>query len=203
VVDSARSYAVVWRPEDGDPVTGKLTPDGDALRFQGGRDGRLVHLTVPYRALAGVRVARTPGERLNGRSTIVVERHGDSALLISPLGAGLLHELSDVLADLCSASDPVHQIAVVLPLKPDALDAARRYLSLGPPFDPADHSLSRHEVYLGAREAIFVFSGADACESIRRIMRDNSVFPALGRWHDLLDGPPHLAEAGFAWRAGE
>jgi len=88
---------------------------------------------------------------------------------------------------------------VVLPLKADAVETARALVAEGPPFDPESASLARHEVFITDREAIFVFSGADACESVREIMRTTSVWPAAGRWSLCLDGPPRLAETAYAW----
>lgn len=155
--------------------------------------------TVAYRNVDGIRIGRERGELLNGRPTLVVERHAAPALLIRPLGPGLLLELGDLLAELCATSERVEQIAVVLPLKPDALESARALVAEGPPFRPDDKRLARHEVFLTSREAIFLFSGADACESVRQVMRDTAVWPAADRWISCLDGPPRLAESSFAW----
>jgi hypothetical protein len=200
VVDGVGSYAVVWEESDGRPITGQLMPREDSMLLEGVRDGRLVRLEIFYRDLGGIRVGRDGGERLNDRPTLVVERNDAPRLLISALGAGMLHELVDVLTTLSSPAAAVEQIAVVLPLTPDGLDKARRYVSLGAPFDLAGVSLSRHEVYLSSREAIFVFYGDDACEAIRRLMQEPSVLRRMGGWHALLDGPPRLAEARFSWR---
>lgn len=200
MVDGARSYAVVWEESDGSPVTGQLVVGEESMRLEGVRDGQLVRLEVSYGDLAGVRVSRGSGERLHDRPTMVVERHDGPPLLIAAFGAGMLHELVDVLALLSAPGGAVEQIAVVLPLRPGAVDEARRYVSLGPPFDLADQSLGRHEVYLSSREAIFVFSGDDACEIVRRLMREPTVLRTAGRWHAILDGAPRLAVAGFSWQ---
>jgi hypothetical protein len=182
-------------------VAGRLTAGYDGLRLEGSTDGRLVRRTLAYRDLDGVRIGRTGADRLNGRPTLVVERKDGPALLVLPLGAGLLLELAELLSELCGGAETVERIAVVLPLRADAAETARTLIGEGPPFDPADKSLARHEVFLTGREAIFVFSGADACESVRRIMRDMSVWPTASRWTDCLDGPPRLADAGYAWTA--
>jgi hypothetical protein len=192
---------VVWQEEAGRPVTGQLVPGEESLRLEGVRDGQLVRLEVLYANLVGLRIGRGPGERLNDRATVVIERRDASRLLVSALGAGMLHELVDALTALSPPGETVQQIAVVLPLKPGGLEAARRYVSLGAPFELAYQSLRRHEVYLSAHEAIFVFSGDDACEAVRRLMQEPGVLRTLGRWHSILDGPPRLAEAGFSWRA--
>lgn len=191
---------MVWEEEGGRPVTGQLVPGEESMRLEGVRDGRLVRFEVSYADLVGLRIGRGPGERLNERATVLIERRDAPRLLVSALGAGMLHELVDVLTALSPPGEAVEQIAVVLPLKPGGLEAARRYVELGAPFELVHQSLRRHEVYLSAHEAVFVFSGDDACEAVRRLMQDPGVLRTVGRWHSILDGPPRLAEARFSWR---
>jgi hypothetical protein len=198
---TASSYPVIWSELGGDPVTGRLTTGPAALQLQGAREGRLLQRTLAYPDLGAVRIGRLPPDRIGGRPTLVVEPRDGPALLVRPLGPGLLHELADLLAELCSGTEPVARVAVVLPLKAGALDTVASLVAEGPPFDPADKSLERHEVFLTEREAIFVFSGADACESVRQVMRDSSVWPLAERWAGCIDGAPRLAEAGYSWPA--
>lgn len=196
----ASSYPVVWSDSDA-PVTGSLTTGPEEVELAGARDGRLVTSTVDYRDLAGVRIGRAAGELLGGRPTLVVERHEAPPLLVRPLGAGLLPELAELFARLCATRDRVERIAVVLPLRPGAAEAARSLVAEGPPFEPGDTALARHEVFLTDSEAIFVFSGADACSSVRELVHDSAVWAAADRWSACLEGPPRLAEAGYAWPA--
>ena len=195
----ASSYPVLWLEPDGQSVTGELTAGIDTVQLDGRCDGRLVQRTVAYRDLAGVRIGRSGADLLGGRPALVVEPHGSPALLVRPLGMGLLTELADLITQLCAKSEPVEQIAVVVPVKPDAVDAARALVAQGPPFDLADNGLERHEIFFVGNEAIFVFSGADACESVRRILRDATVWSVAEQWEGFLAGPPRLAEASFAW----
>lgn len=203
IVDAGASYPVLWSELDSEfderPVAGTLTVGRNAVRLDGGRGERLVRRTLAYRDLAGVRIGRAHRDLLNGRPAIVVERHEAPALLVRPLGAGLLNELAHLLTQLCATNESVEQIAVVLPLKPGALEAARALVAEGPPFDPADVELERHEVFLAENAAIFIFSGAAACEHVRRFAEDAAVWQAADRWSTCLDGPPRLAEAGFSW----
>lgn len=196
---TAASYPVVWSEQDGPPVTGRLTTLPDELRLEGAAEGRLVTRAFPRDELAGVRIGRTPADRLGNRATIVVERHHAPQILVQPLGPGLLAELADMLAELCSATERVERVALVLPLRQGAVEKAADLIAEGPPFELADKSLARHEVFLTGKEAIFVFTGADACASIRAILRDQSVWSAAERWSRCLSGRPRLAEAGFAW----
>jgi hypothetical protein len=195
------SYPVVWSEEGEPTVTGRLLPGAEALLLEGARDGRLVRRSLPYRDLGGVRIGRKAGDRLNGRPTLVVERSDGPEVRVLPLGPGLLLELAELVAELCETSAPLEQVAVVLPLQPGALETARELIAAGPPFDPTDMSLSQHVVFLTEGEVVFVFSGTDACASIRAIMRDTSVWPTAARWSGLLSGRPRLAEAGYAWPA--
>jgi hypothetical protein len=190
---------VLWAEVDGPPVAGKLSPGRDALELSGTQDGRIMRRALAYRDVSGVRISRTAPDVIEGRPTLVLERRDAPDLLVHPLGPGLLYELADTLAELCSANEPVAQIALVLPLKPGALQTARALVAEGPPFDPSDKSLDRHEVFLTEEEAIFVFTGQDACESVRAIAQESSVWRVAERWSACLDGPPRLAEAAFNW----
>lgn len=201
MVEAAASYPVLWSEPDEEPVSGMLTVDHDAVRLDGGKPGRVVQRSIASRDLAAVRVGRGRDGLLDGRPAIIVERHRAPTLLVRPLGAGLLSELADLLARLCKTSDRVEQVAIVLPLKPGALEAARDLVDEGPPFDPAEAEIEHHAVFLTQREAIFVFSGADACDHVRRFMDDTAVWRAADRWAACLDGPPRLAEAAFAFSA--
>jgi hypothetical protein len=201
MVDGAVSYPVLWSELDVGPVSGTLTLDRDAVRLDGGRQGQVVRRSIAHRDLAGVRVGRSRGDLLDGRPSIVVERHRAPDLLVRPLGAGLLSELADLLGRLCETRERVEQVAVVLPLRPGALEAARELVAEGPPFDPAEAEIERHAVFLTEREAIFVFSGADACEHLRGFLEDTAVWRAADRWAACLDGPPRLAEATFSFSA--
>jgi hypothetical protein len=203
MVDTATSYPVLWSDSDHEPVSGTLTVDRDAVVLNGGRPGQVVQRSIAHRDLAGVRVGRSPEDLLAGRPAIVVERHRAPALLVRPLGAGLLSELADLLARLCETTERVEQVAVVLPLRPGALDAARELVAEGPPFDPADAEIERHAVFLTEHEAIFVFSGAGACAHIRHFLDETAVWRAADRWAACLDGPPRLAEATFSYPVRE
>jgi hypothetical protein len=199
MVDGAATYPVLWSEPDEAPVTGTLTLGRDAVELDGGRDGELVQRSIAHRDLAGVRVGRTRDDFLGGRSAIVVERRDAPAVLVRPLGIGLLNELADLLAQLCEQRVRVEQIAVVLPLKPGAIETARALVADGPPFDPAEVEIERHEVFLTEHEGIFVFTGTNACESVRRFAEDTAIWRAADRWAACLDGPPRLAEATFSY----
>jgi hypothetical protein len=87
---------------------------------------------------------------------------------------------------------------VVLPLRPGARDRARDLLRHGPPFDPGEAGLERHQVFISETEAIFLFE-AEARESVELLADDSSLWQAAEGWAELVAGPPHLAEGAYAW----
>jgi hypothetical protein len=89
-------------------------------------------------------------------------------------------------------------LVVVLPIKPGARDRVRHLLRHGPPFDPAETGLERHQVYVSDDEAVFLFE-ADARESVERLADDESLWAAARGWAELVAGPPRLAEGAYSW----
>ena len=67
-------------------------------------------------------------------------------------------------------------------------------------FDPGTLGLSRHEVYLTADEAIFVFAGPGARAAVQRASRDPSLWRVGLAWSDCIGGRPRLADAAEAGR---
>ena len=101
---SRRSYAVVWRGDDGVSHPGRLTLGPSALRFEGGR-GRLSARSLAYLDVEAVR-AGTIGERIGGRPTLVLERRseGRPVHVASVGGPGSVAELLDRLGPLVAAA---------------------------------------------------------------------------------------------------
>lgn len=95
-----RSYAVTWLEQGSGLRAGKLTVEPTGLRLEsGGPHGRLAETSVRYRDIAGAEVARTPGERLGGRPTVLVRRHRRPPLAI----AGLNGYASEIVDDIEAA----------------------------------------------------------------------------------------------------
>jgi hypothetical protein len=197
------SYAVVWREPDASLATGKLVLDPDSLRLEGSTSGRVVRRKLPYERLAGVRIGREAEERINDNPTIVLEQRSGRSLLVEPIGPGLLSEIADLVAEFSSAwTDRLEQVALVVPLKSGTLERARGLIAEGPPFDPAEAGLQRHQVFFSEREIVFVFDGVDVRETVRRVMSDPALpFAAAAAWADCIAGPPLLAEPAYVWPA--
>jgi len=91
------------------------------------------------------------------------------------------------------------RVAVAVPLRPGAYEAAVHLVEAGPPFRLADSPLDGHCVFLTDREALFVFEGPEAEHIVEQIAGEASVWQAATEWRELLDGKPRVADSVFAW----
>ena len=91
------SYAALWRKQGGQICSGELELGDESLRLDGTRrDGRPSTCEIPYRTIAGVHLGRAATERIDGRTALVVELpHGQTLLITSPVGLGMIHEMAD------------------------------------------------------------------------------------------------------------
>jgi hypothetical protein len=94
----------------------------------------------------------------------------------------------------------VSSVAVIVPLRPDALETARELVSAGPPFDLSGTPLEAHVVFLGDHEAIFVFEGKDVRSAVEQLLGEATVWAAATEWRRCLDGRPRVAEVAYDWR---
>jgi hypothetical protein len=198
----ALTYAVVWREPGGSVFAGKLGFASDSLRLEGSSDaGSLAHLRVLYRDLSGVRVGRSPEERIDGRPCIILERRAGRSLSIVPVGgAGALFEIEEALAELVSDKNASHGRAmIIVPIKPEKAPLVRELLARGPPFDPATTSLERHDVYVTDWEVIFLFEGPDVHALARELVRSPTAWRAAAAWEDCLAGRPVAPDQAYSW----
>ena len=193
-----RTYGVVWREGDEPLARGKLELLAHALRLDGLSGTDPVSREIAYDGLAGVHVGRSPAERLNGHSTLVLEpASGASISLAAVAQPGVVGELAERLAELRLASGT--KTAILLPLREGSRGEAHRLLESGPPFDPAETRLERHEVYLGDREVLFVFESALGVEALEPLLDDAGFWRGAAAWGDLLDGVPRVVEGVYSW----
>lgn len=195
------TYAVKWREADGPVLMGRLELGRGGLVFEGPRNGEpAITLTIPYAELTGFRIGRDADERLDGRPTLIVERpRGDVVLTSTMIQAGVLQELADRLGELLVGLR--RRVTIVVPLREGAAEQARRLAERGPPFDPSEALLTRHELLLTDQEAIFVFE-ADAGTALEGLIGQLDLWSAAVAWQDLIAGPPRLAEAAYTWEGG-
>lgn len=60
----------------------------------------------------------------------------------------------------------------------------------------------RHQLLLTAQEAIFVFE-AQTDEGLAVLLGQLDIWAIAVAWHDLVAGPPRLAEVAYAWEGPE
>ncbi|HEX9350795.1 MAG TPA: hypothetical protein VF877_05950 [Gaiellaceae bacterium] len=194
------SYAITWQEPDAEPRSGRLELEPRGLSFEGSNGNGVAIEEITYDELSAVRIARTPGDRLSGRPTLVLERRTGGPIRIASVAQpGIISELAEHLAALHLGEElSLSRVVVVLPLKEGAHDRAAAVLEQGPPFDPEQAGLERHQVYLTDREAIFVFE-ADAADAVDRLAKDTTLWGAAAAWKELVAGPPRLAEEAFSW----
>ena len=90
------------------------------------------------------------------------------------------------------------RVVIVLPLVPGAAEQVAELLRQGPPFDPDEIGLGRHQVFLTENEAIFLFE-ADSADAADRLLSSAEVWVAAAAWKDLVAGPPLLAADAYSW----
>jgi hypothetical protein len=96
----------------------------------------------------------------------------------------------------------MEQIAIVARLKEGAESRAAALLEKRAPFDPEEHGLKRHTVFLSADEVVFVFEGHEVEWRVDELLNEPfqwALSEAFERWRDLLDGPPRIARPQFTW----
>ena len=192
------SYAVKWREPGGRTFLGRLVFTPQALVLEGRNgDERGVTRTIGFDEVRGFRVGRAGDERLDGQPTLVIERAGGDWVITSKVvHAGVLQELIDRLAQL--RLEAPRRATVVLPLKEGTEERARRMAMAGPPFDPAETSLTRHQLLLTPAEAIFIFE-AESDLALDGLLGQLNLWAAAAAWGEIIAGPPRLAELVYGW----
>ena len=196
------TYAVKWREPDGRTYLGRLALGPRTLSLEGREpDGPVVDRQIGYEEVQGLRVTSHGPDRLDGRPTLVVERADGPYLVTSAgMGAGIVQELVDRLAELRLATP--RRATVVVPLKAGAIERVRELVAMGPPFDPVETALTRHQLLLTPQEAIFVFE-TQTDKGLAALLSQFDIWSATVAWQDLVDGSPRLAEVAYAWERPE
>lgn len=96
----------------------------------------------------------------------------------------------------------MQRLAVIAKLRPGAWEQAERLIELGPPFDPAEHGIQRHSVYLTSETAVFVFEGGPPNSLLAALGGPNEQ-AVLGAWEPLLEGTPLIAHEAYHWPHSE
>ncbi len=98
------SIPVLWAAGAGPHVAGRLDLYSDRLHLDGGsRDDRRT-LEIGGDQIATVRIGRTDGERISGRTVLMVELHDGSVVSFTGFQTpGTLHELAERLEAMTGA----------------------------------------------------------------------------------------------------
>jgi hypothetical protein len=197
------TYAVRWREPNGETFIGRLALGPSTLRLVGrttGAERRTVDRQIGYAELQGLRIG-AGADRLDGRPAVVVER-ADGLYLVADAGLGppIVQELVGRLADLRLAA--ARKATVIVPLREGSIDRVRELVAQGPPFDPAGTSLTRHEVFLTPREAVFVFE-AEREDGLRALLGHLDIWVAAAPWGEHVAGTPRVADLAYAWERPE
>lgn len=186
-------YAVSFCTASGPTAAGALVAAEDRLLLEGRSGEDRIELAIPYSKLIEVRVGRQPEERLKGHPTLLLSYGRGDLVRVAPMGFGLVHELADLLTALATEhADASEEVAVIVPVRKGRVARARELVAEGPPFDPAALGLTRHEVYLTAEEAIFVFAGPHIQTTLERATHDPTFWRVGLAWRGCIGGPPHL-----------
>jgi hypothetical protein len=194
------SYGVVWREGHKPLARGKLELLPRTIRLDGMSGSEPASREITYDSLSEIRIGRSTAERIDGRPSLMLEpRAGQTVAIASVAQSGVIAEIAERLAALQLGAEGRRRIAVVLPLLPDAHDAVRELLANGPPFDPDALGLDRHQVFLTATEAVFVFESVLEAGALEPLLQDPELWRSAASWHDYLAGPPRIAEDVYAW----
>ena len=194
------SYAAKWREPDGTTHVGRLELGPRAMHLEA-QPADTTTQEIGYEEIQGLRIGRNEADRLDDHPTLVVQRaDGSYSITSKVMDAGILQELVGRLASLSMA--PPRRATVVLPLAEGAVERVRELVRQGPPFHPAETSLTRHKLLLTPQEAIFIFEARTA-EGLRTLLSALDVWAAAATWRDLVAGPPRLAEVAYAWERPE
>ncbi len=93
----------------------------------------------------------------------------------------------------------MHRFVILLACEKVRPRRSAQILREGPPFDIAETSLERHEVFISEGEVVFLFEGTHAEEEARRLMVGRSVIARVGRLGVHIDGEPCLPGEVFSW----
>ena len=193
------TYAVSWEEPSGSAGSGRLELGRDALLLEGRNGHSAITRAFPYRNVSGLRVARGADERLHGAPTLVIDLVGGRSLRIAGVGQPwIVTELASRLGALRHDPGLIERLVLVVPLKPGAKPRAEALLAKGPPFDPAELGLEKHEVFVTDQEVVFLFEGVPAV-LLMRAAENESIWDSAGAWEPLVEGSVKYAEPAYTW----
>ena len=196
------SYAVVWSEGDGPTVSGRLELHALSVLLDGAVESHPVVRSIPFKSLKAIRVGRASADRLAGKPSLVLDRNdGPPVRIASVAQPGIVSELARRLLALQVGESQPQRAVVVVPLKPGMRERAQELIDGGPPFDAERIGLSRHDVLLSDDAAIFIFETEGGSRPLEELLAEPGVWEAASAWHDIVSGPPRIADEAFEWEA--
>lgn len=101
----AANYAVLWRKDCGPVCAGQLEFLRHGFQLEGAdRSGTDSVEVVDAAEIRSIKIGRTPQDRVDGRSALIVECPcRDRLLIASAMGVGMIHEIADHFGQLVAA----------------------------------------------------------------------------------------------------
>lgn len=194
------TYGVVWREGHKPLARGKLELLPRAVRLDGMSGSEPASREIAYDYLSEIRIGRSPEERIDGRPCLVLApRTGETLAIASVAQSGVVAEIAERLAAMQLGSEGRRRLAIILPLHEESHEAVRALLADGPPFDPEALGLDRHQVFLTASEAVFIFESELGAGALESLLEESELWQRAVAWHDHLAGPPRIADDVFSW----
>ncbi len=194
------TYGVVWREGHKPLARGKLELLPRAVRLDGMSGSEPASREIAYDYLSEIRIGRSPEERIDGRPCLVLApRTGETLAIASVAQSGVVAEIAERLAAMQLGSEGRRRLAIILPLHEESHEAVRALLADGPPFDPEALGLDRHQVFLTASEAVFIFESELGAGALEALLEESELWQRAVAWHDHLAGPPRIADDVFSW----
>jgi len=91
-----------------------------------------------------------------------------------------------------------NSIAFVAEIRPGRRADLEEILTHEPPFDLTGAGFERHRVYVGDRDAVFVFEGPNAFSAVKALAAKRDLTSQIGRMMGVLSAPRFLHEV-YAW----
>lgn len=92
------------------------------------------------------------------------------------------------------------QVAILAEILPGKRRELELFLEQGPPFDPAAEGFEHHEVFLGDREVVFVFTGPGAVSQLERMSSSRAELVAHVLALSHLVEAPRVLNMTFEWQ---
>jgi len=196
------SYAVVWSEGDGPTVSGRLELHPRSVVLDGAVESRPVVRTIPFSTLTAIRVGHAPEDRVADQPSLVLERcDGPTVRVTSVAQPGIVSELARHVIRLQVGEARPRRLLVVVPLKPGSRARAQELVDGGPPFAAERIGLTRHEVFLSDEAVFFLFEAESGSRPLDELLSEPDLWRAASAWHDIVAGPPQIAEGAYEWEA--